>query len=284
MTKEDVLKALGDYVMGCKDNYVSKEMAIDPSDVGKNMYDRPIISIGSADDPLWEELKDPQGVGKMFKAPKDWMPEAKTVISYFAPFSEFVRTGNEKDPVDVGNGWLYARIEGQQFLTGVNYFMEDFFKKNGINAFSPYASNDFKYIFGEGTNPDFPAGMSYTSNWSERHVAYVCGLGTFGLSKGLITEKGVSGRFGSFIVDYPFEVDERKYTGLYDYCTMCGKCAQNCPARAISIEKGKEHEPCSKYFDGIRIKYAPRYGCGKCQVNTPCERSIPKREGGVCQN
>lgn len=54
MVKEDVLKVIGDYVMSCKDNYVSKEMAIDLSDVGKNMYDRPIIAIGSAEDPLWE--------------------------------------------------------------------------------------------------------------------------------------------------------------------------------------------------------------------------------------
>ena len=40
----------------------------------------------------------------------------------------------------------------------------------------------------------------YASNWSERHVAYVCGLGTFGC-QGLITSKGLAGRFGSIITD-----------------------------------------------------------------------------------
>ena len=33
----------------------------------------------------------------------------------------------------------------------------------------------------------------WRSTWSERHVAYVCGLGTFGLSGGLITEQGPGG-------------------------------------------------------------------------------------------
>lgn len=52
-------------------------------------------------------------------------------------------------------------------------------------------------------------GVSYTSNWSERHVAFVCGLGTFGLSKGLITEKGIAGRLGSLIVSEKFEPRKR---------------------------------------------------------------------------
>ncbi len=30
----------------------------------------------------------------------------------------------------------------------------------------------------------------FASSWSERHAAYAAGLGTFGLSDGLITEKG----------------------------------------------------------------------------------------------
>ena len=118
---------------------------------------------------------------------------------------------------------------------------------------------------------------SFTSNWSERHVAYVCGLGTFSLSKGLITERGVSGRFGSVVTDAPLPVTKRRYTGLYDYCLMCGACVRNCPAQAISLEHGKSHHLCCSYFDTLREKYAPRFGCGKCQVNVPCERRIPQK-------
>ena len=31
------------------------------------------------------------------------------------------------------------------------------------------------------------------------HAAYLCGLGTFGLSRGIITKPGMAGRFGSIM-------------------------------------------------------------------------------------
>ena len=83
--------------------------------------------------------------------------------------------------------------------------------------------------------------LSYTSNWSERHVAFVCGLGTFGLSKGLITKKGIAGRFGSIITELTLSPDQREYHCIYEYCSMCGACVKNCPVNAISLDKGKNH-------------------------------------------
>ena len=74
----------------------------------------------------------------------------------------------------------------------------------------------------------------FTSSWSERHVAFVCGLGTFGLSKGLITEKGICGRFGSVVTTAELPRTERPYTGIYEYCIQCRACARNCPVGAIS--------------------------------------------------
>ena len=44
------------------------------------------------------------------------------------------------------------------------------------------------------------------STWSERHVAYVSGLGTFGLSGGLITAKGQAVRLGSVDSPGPYPV------------------------------------------------------------------------------
>ena len=41
------------------------------------------------------------------------------------------------------------------------------------------------------------------STWSERHVAYAAGLGTFGLSRGLITARGIAMRCGSVVTDLP---------------------------------------------------------------------------------
>ena len=78
----------------------------------------------------------------------------------------------------------------------------------------------------------------YASNWSERHVAYVCGLGTFGLSKGLITERGMAGRFGSIVTDAELAPTPRKYSDPFEYCTKCGACQFRCPAKAIDKSRG----------------------------------------------
>jgi len=36
------------------------------------------------------------------------------------------------------------------------------------------------------------------SNWSERHIAYVAGLGTFSLADSFITEKGAANRVAAW--------------------------------------------------------------------------------------
>jgi epoxyqueuosine reductase QueG len=108
-------------------------------------------------------------------------------------------------------------------------------------------------------------------------VAFVCGLGTFGLSRGIITRRGMAGRLGSIVTKLELEPDEKTYKDIYEYCTMCGACARKCPVNAISLENGKDHKPCSDFLDMTEEKYKPRYGCGKCQVSVPCERKIPKK-------
>ena len=207
MSVEELTYALETYIRESSRNYVDEAMALVPSDVGQRLYDTPLVRVGSADDPEWEEMKRPEAVGHLFRTPKEWLPEAVSVVSYFAPFSDFVVEGNKRDAVDVGNGWLYARVEGQAFLTEVNRFLERWFRERGYRAVAPYASAGFRYVFEAGTNAEIAdKSLSFTSNWSERHVAYVCGLGTFSLSKGLITERGVSGRFGSVGTDAPLPV------------------------------------------------------------------------------
>ena len=113
------------------------------------------------------------------------------------------------------------------------------------------------------------------SNWSERHAAYVCGLGTFGLSKGLITNKGMAGRFVSVLISEELPADPRPYQGIYDNCIRCGACVRRCPVDAISLEKGKDHVLCGAWLDKMGEIHAPRYGCGLCQTKVPCESRNP---------
>jgi epoxyqueuosine reductase QueG len=169
--------------------------------------------------------------------------------------------------------WLHARIEGQTFIFEICEHLKACLEDSGFRCLVPSLESRFSSkspYTGDKTRQDY-----YTSNWSERHVAQVCGLGTFGLSRGLITKKGMAGRFGSLVTDAFFEPDRRPYTRYDEYCTRCGACARNCPAGAISLGEGKRHPPCSEFLGLTGKKHAPRYGCGKCQVRVPCENGIP---------
>lgn len=210
--------------------------------------------------------------------PCEWLPGAKSVVSIFFPFSEAVKKSNAGNLQEPSPEWLHGRIEGHAFLVSMMLDLCTWLKKQGIGACFPSMDPRFASI-GNGKSklpdPRIPAG-AFGSNWSERHAAFVCGLGTFGLSKGLITQKGIAGRFGSVVVDCSLKPDVRPYTEIYEYCTRCGACISRCPVGAISLQEGKKHLPCSDYLEDTMRRYSPRYGCGKCQTAVPCQSEIPK--------
>ena len=268
MNKADLEKTLKEYLETSAGNYIEKDSALRPDLAGMRIFDEPLVGYASVTDPYFSELKKPGVIGTHFMAPEEWLPGAKTVIAFFFPFTEQVCTANSSDMVWPTDEWLHARYEGQNFLDVSCRFMEDLLKKEGYWALAPLLDSRFSRtspLTKDETKEDY-----YTSNWSERHVAYIAGLGTFGLSRSLITRKGPAGRCFSIITDAFFEPDGRPYAGIYDYCTNCGSCISKCPAKAISKEQGKLHYPCGIYVDLIGEKYSPRRGCGKCQVKVPC--------------
>jgi epoxyqueuosine reductase QueG len=229
---------------------------------GMRIYDIPLIASASADDPLLESLKSPDAVSPAHMSPKEWLENAQTVISYFLPFSEAVRKANRLEGPPALE-WLYGRIEGEQFNVALREFLVKEITEAGGKAAAPQLDSRFKVV-------------NKRSNWSERHVAYIAGLGTFGLGRSLITEKGCAGRIGSVITDLKLDTTARAYKDIYEYCTWCGECISRCPAGAIN-EKGKDVAVCSDYLDNvISPRYVPRYGCGKCQTAVPCEYGRPK--------
>lgn len=271
MLKSEIIKSISDFIEKSEGNYISNEIAISENLVGMKIFEEPIFSFGSADDNGFKMLKETSAIGEHFILPKEWLAGAKTVISFFLPFSEEVREGNKADMIWPSGEWLHGRIEGQLFLSSVCRYLNLKLIDNGFNSIVPSLDDRF-WSSKESIKPE----ESFSSNWSERHVAYVCGLGTFGLSKGIITKKGMAGRLGSIVTELYLEPDEKSYKDIYEYCSMCGACAKNCPVNAISIENGKNHIICSEFLDSIFEKNNPRYGCGKCQVAVPCENRIPK--------
>lgn len=264
MNQEDIIRIVSEYIVNSNYNYISEKDAIEENLVGMKMFDEPVLAFGDANDEEFSLLKCPEAIGEHFITPKEWLPGAETVISYFLPFTDEVIKSNRKDKQYPSNEWLHGRIEGQNFIKELSKHLNSKLIDAGYESVVPALDTRFK-------------SFDFSSNWSERHVGFVCGLGTFGLSKGIITQKGMAGRMGSIITSLKLENSQKNYTDIYEYCTLCGACAKKCPVGAITLENGKDHKKCSEFLDETKAKFMPRYGCGKCQVSVPCEKRIPKR-------
>lgn len=274
--KHNLIQAATEFLNKHQQEIITQEIAISPELINMKIYGDPIFGFAAADDEIFRQFQDKDIIGDHFLLPEQWMAEAKTVISFFLPFTGRVITSNATQAITPSPEWLHGRIEGQQLLIRLCKHLQNVLHKAGHKSIVPSADERFWTIAAQ--RPDLPEAineLSFTSNWSERHVAYACGLGTFSLSKGLITQKGTAGRFGSLITSMVVETTARTYTSYDQYCTKCGRCIAKCPVDAISMADGKDHKLCSAFLDDMLDKFKPRYGCGKCQVGVPCESEIP---------
>lgn len=283
MTKEEMISLIRQMVRETPGNII--EMA------GKKLrlYDEPLIGFGDAHDPLFTVFKKEDVIGPWHKSPVEWLPAAQSVISLFFPFSKEVKASNAAMRKVASTEWVYGRVEGQAYIAACTQRICDYFIKNQTEACVPSLDARFFRINTGVKRTQDPAdpedgtlcpgadANTFSSNWSERHAAFICGLGTFGMSRGLITEKGMAGRFGSIITAERLEADRREYSDLYEYCIKCGACSFRCPAGAIPRSGLKDHSLCAPVIAASRKMFAPRYGCGLCQTAVPCQDGIPAR-------
>ena len=276
MTLQEMTQGMARFVAENPNNAIQASYALEPGIVGLPYFEAPLVACASAEDPIFQRFHDdPVIIGPMFRVPEQWLPGAKSVISFFLPYTEEIRLSNRDNLGAPSNAWLHARVEGQDFLMEVCDQIVQWLRAEGYEAVVPAGHPDFR------THRD-PERITkgqpyYASTWSERHVAFAAGLGTFSLTKHLITEKGVCGRFGSVITTAPITPTPRPYTDPYEYCTFCGACTRRCPLGAIHVDTGKDMLACTAYMEEIRVKYAPRHGCGKCQLELPCTTRRPKK-------
>jgi len=276
ITKSDLINAAVKFSNESPMNHLDKDTAMMPNLVGMRIFEEPLLAVADASDPFFETLKAPESVGPQFMLPEVWLSGARSVISFFLPFTEQVIIANQQESVEVPPEWLHARVEGQAALESLAKYLQNMLVDAGYPSIVPSSDPRFKLNrTPEVVERDGVIWPSFTSNWSERHVAYVCGLGTFGLSKGLITQCGKAGRFGSIVTTLLLEPDARPYSRYDEYCTYCGDCIPRCPVNAIDLGEGKNKKTCWVVQEESRVKYAPRYGCGKCYVDVPCATKIP---------
>lgn len=254
MQLQEIKEKVDEFVLNSPQNIVYELESL-------RIWDQPLMGVASAADVLWERLKKPDAVGPLHFLPQEWLTGAKSVISYFLPFTQRVRQSNWSENLP-STEWLYGRYEGEIFNNALRSFIVDLVEESGGQAIAPALDKGFAVV-------------NRRSNWSERHVAFIAGLGTFSLSRSMITSLGSAGRFGSVIVDVELEPTQRLYHEIDEYCIKCGVCINRCPPRAIS-KNGKDNDVCSCYVDEMRTRYSPRYGCGKCQTAVPCQDRNPK--------
>jgi epoxyqueuosine reductase QueG len=175
--------------------------------------------------------------------------------------------------------WHHARIEGVKAVGAVTARLCALLEEAGYAGVVPATDERFKFeLFHDGEIIKDLSAPSYnaTVSWSERHAAYVCGLGTFGLSRGLITKRGVAGCFASIITDMPLEPDARPYSSYDEHCNRCGLCGARCSVKAIDVERGKDLPICRRNLRRF-VEEHSRMGCLNCYTDVPCMKSIPSK-------
>lgn len=273
------------------ESYIKNHMSLIENNNLKELpgfaFAEPIVGFSKGSDALYSFYKEHIDAD-FYRTPAEWLesafghpfdPENVSVISWFLPQTddtkEKTRAVDDCPPLE----WTMNRVHGEECNRGLAKALEEHLISLGCEAIAPMCAPDFSW----GDSEKYIK----VSNWSERHTAYISGLGTFGLCDGLISKVGKAGRYGSVIVNIPLEATERDYTEYNEYCMAkdgCTACIKRCPAGAIS-EKGHDKVLCMKYHAEVIKKIDhERYGydgyavCGLCQTGVPCESCVPKKK------
>ena len=271
--KEIIRNEIVKYVLENKENWSTI--------TNDRYYDEPIIKFVSADDPLFAEYKEiiyPEHL-----TPKEAFELAfgkdtfsgGSVISIVLPINEKIRISNRSQSKEPSKEFALFNSFLYPFFNSLSKHIETYLNKQGYRTVAP-SSAEWHVIK--------PSG----SNWSERHVAYAAGLGTFSLNEGFISEKGIAVRLTSVVTELKLAPDsrsDRHHTANCLFCSngTCGACIKRCPVGALSKE-GHDKMKCWNFAYGEEMKkLSASYGgnpeipagCSLCQTNVPCEFRNP---------
>lgn len=267
------------------DFWTSSEKNTLSNGTGEKAWDAPLVGFARGDDPLFRRFKDdigpfywlPEEAWKM-KFPDEEIAAADLgVVVYVLPQTAATRSEQKLATEVPAERWARSRDFGEKFNCALRLHLADSLTAAGFPAVAPERLPGFDYRKSDN--------FGIASNWSERHTAYVAGLGTFGLSDGLITPKGKAVRIGSVVARIDLQATVRPYTDLHEWClwhsqSRCGACIRRCPTKAIN-PAGHDKQRCFDYIREVTAPYSQStYGteatpCGLCQVKIPCEDRIP---------
>lgn len=282
LTKNEMISIIEMAVLKSQyNNFSAKGMGEEP------MWEAPIVGFAKGDDPYFRHYKET--IGEFYWLPKEVFrlgtkeeveDDQLTVISIGFPQTAKTKADQKKSAGMPCDRWLYTRGEWESMIDKITGDIVNRLKDSGIQGVSLDSIREFS----RHNSKDF----GIASNWSHRHTAFIAGLGTFGLSDGLITEKGKAMRFTTIIIKGKVEPTDRPYQDHHAYCKFytenkCGACIGRCPVKAITRE-GHDKEACSAFLQKIKNEIGPDFvknskyisGCGLCQSRVPCQDGIPK--------
>ncbi len=261
---------------------------------GSPIFEAPLVGFADGDDPLFQQYK--QVVGPFQLTPREALAASLKqengaqppdfpkvgVVSWILPIAAETRASNRPMKEGPSLRWNNSRFQGEDFNDSLRRHVVALLRQRGYAAVAPVVTELFNVYYDD--VPRRPA-----STWSERHIAYAAGHGTFSLNDALITRKGIAHRCGSAVVGAEFVPSPRPYSDYREYClhfrgVECDVCARRCPTQCIGPD-GHDKLRCRKtlFEDQARWLEKPGYigpypGCGLCQVGTPCESRIPKAQ------
>lgn len=121
-----------------------------------------------------------------------------------------------------------------------------------------------------------------TGPLADRYLAYLAGLGFYGINSCLITDKYGSYFFiGYLLTNYPFAPD----SPLDRVCLQCGRCQAACPGQIILGDFSIDPRGCKSYLTQKKAPLSPEetaiigktpliFGCDICQDVCPHNQNI----------
>jgi len=254
------------------------------------IFDEPLVAFADGDDPLYTSYKDiidpshltpREALALALGRTPGELPRRLAVVSWVLPVGEAARSANRRETKVPSRLWSHQRYYGGLFNEALRRHVVAVLTELGALAVAPQLAPFFRTAYSRR--------VGIFSNWSERHSAYVAGLGTFSLTDGFITPRGIAHRCGNVVTDLPLPASPRPYAGHLDNCAFyldgsCRACIARCPAGAIT-ERGHDKSVCLQYLREIGSLPVPEpyddatsvFGCGLCQTKVPCEYRIPEQ-------
>lgn len=236
-------------------------------------WDEPLVGFANANHPDIFKLKEI--ISEQHVMPNEVLTSPTIIIAYFVPFTKELANTNKGQGDVASPEWARTYEETNTMFGNLNQYLIEEVTKMGYEAGISKESTTFDR-------------ERLISNWSQRHIARIAGLGTFGMNNMLITPKGCCGRYSTVVTNLDVVPDkplEEEYC-LYKSKAVCGVCIKHCPSGALTLD-GYDRKKCfqvclknAEIYKGFGSSYLDETGkntnsagsevCGKCVVNVPC--------------